>query len=207
VLFIQLIEQAASLIHAGAIQGGGGVGVEAGAGDQAEAAEQPLLVLGEVGVGQVKRGGDRQVLGVHHGQPVPRVSELGGQACGGPGGMVAQLAGEHSDCQRQVPAEPGDLPYRGVARREAGPACQPGEQRRRLVGGEDVEADHRGVRKRGEPPAAGDQHQGTGGAGQQRADLLMAHGVIQQQQNLLAGQVVPPSRRASLRAGRDLLGG
>ena len=56
VLVIQLIEQAASLLHAGVIEGGGGVGVEVRAGDQAQAAEQPLRAGGEVGVGQVKRG-------------------------------------------------------------------------------------------------------------------------------------------------------
>jgi len=56
VLVIQLIEQAAGLIQAGAIEGGGGVDVEVRAGDQAQAAEQPLRAGGEVGVGQVKRG-------------------------------------------------------------------------------------------------------------------------------------------------------
>jgi len=42
VLVIQLIEQSAALLQADAIEGGGGVGVEVRAGDQAEAAEQPL---------------------------------------------------------------------------------------------------------------------------------------------------------------------
>jgi hypothetical protein len=35
----------------------------------------------------------------------------------------------------------------------------------------------------------------------------MAGRVVQQQQDLLAGQVIPPSRRAGLQPGRDLLGG
>jgi hypothetical protein len=56
VLVIQLIEAAAGLVQAGAIEGGGGVGVDAGARHQAKAAEQPLLPCGEVGIGQVKRG-------------------------------------------------------------------------------------------------------------------------------------------------------
>ena len=51
-----MVEQAAGLIQAGAIEGGGGVDVEVRAGDQAQAAEQPLRAGGEVGVGQVKRG-------------------------------------------------------------------------------------------------------------------------------------------------------
>jgi hypothetical protein len=55
----------------GAVQGGGGVAVDVGAGVQPQPAEQPLLVLGEVRVGQVERGGHRQVLGGHQFQPVP----------------------------------------------------------------------------------------------------------------------------------------
>ena len=43
VLVIQLIEQAAGLIQAGAIQGGGGVGVEVRAGDQAKAPGPPRV--------------------------------------------------------------------------------------------------------------------------------------------------------------------
>jgi hypothetical protein len=58
VLVIQLIEAAASLIQAGAIQGGSGVSVEVRAGNQPEAAEQPLLGRCEVGVGQIECGGD-----------------------------------------------------------------------------------------------------------------------------------------------------
>jgi hypothetical protein len=64
--------------QAGGLEGSGSIGVEVGAGDQAEAAEQPLLIIKQVLVGQAERGADRQVLGVHHRQPVPRVSELGG---------------------------------------------------------------------------------------------------------------------------------
>ena len=42
VLVIQVFQAAARLVQADVVEGGGGVGVEAGAGDQAEAAEQPL---------------------------------------------------------------------------------------------------------------------------------------------------------------------
>ena len=70
VLVIQLIEAAAGLVQADVIERGGGVGVDTGARDQAEAAEQPLLGRGEVGVGQAERCGDRQVLRPHEGQPV-----------------------------------------------------------------------------------------------------------------------------------------
>ena len=42
VLVIQVFQAAARLVQADVVEGGGGVGVEAGAGDQAQAAEQPL---------------------------------------------------------------------------------------------------------------------------------------------------------------------
>ena len=43
VLVIQLIKAAAGGVQAGAVERGGGVGVDAGAREQAEPAEQPLL--------------------------------------------------------------------------------------------------------------------------------------------------------------------
>jgi hypothetical protein len=70
VLVIQLVKVATRLVQAGAIERGDSVGVEVRAGNQAEAAKQPLRARGEVLVRQAERGGDRQVLGVHHGQPV-----------------------------------------------------------------------------------------------------------------------------------------
>ena len=48
VLVIKLIEVAARGVQAGAVEGGGGIGVEAGARDQAQPAEQPLLCRGQV---------------------------------------------------------------------------------------------------------------------------------------------------------------
>ena len=104
-----------------------------GPGMQAQPAEQPPLACGQVLVGQVERGRDRQVLGAHHGEPVPGRGQAGGQVGGGPGGMVAQLAGEHPDGQRQVPAQPGDLVHRGIGGLHPGPGGQPGEQRRGLA--------------------------------------------------------------------------
>jgi hypothetical protein len=74
---------------------GGGVDVEAGARDQAEAAEQLLRAFSQVGVGQVERGGDRQVLGVHEGQPVAGRGQVGGQVAESPSRVVPQLAGDH----------------------------------------------------------------------------------------------------------------
>jgi len=86
--------------QAGAGQRGGGVGVDVGAGVQAEPAEQPSLPGGQVLVGQAERGGDRQVLGVHEPQPVPGRGQFGGQARRGPGRVMVELAGEHPDRQR-----------------------------------------------------------------------------------------------------------
>ena len=42
VLIIQLTEMAARLVQAGAVKGGGGVGIKIRAGDQAQPAKQPL---------------------------------------------------------------------------------------------------------------------------------------------------------------------
>jgi hypothetical protein len=54
---------------------------------QAQVAEQQLLACAEAMVGQVERGSDRQVLGVHQLQPViTRRCQVGGQVRGGPAG-------------------------------------------------------------------------------------------------------------------------
>jgi len=82
VLVIQLVELAAGGGEGGAVQGGGGVGVDAGARDQAEAAEQPPRTWGQVLVGQVERGRDRQVLGAYLGQPVARRGSVRFPVCG-----------------------------------------------------------------------------------------------------------------------------
>jgi hypothetical protein len=55
-------------------------------------------------------------------------------------------------------------------------------------------------------PTAGDQHQAPPGTGQQRADLLTAGGVVQDQQQLPFGQPVSPQRRPRLQARRDMRG-
>jgi hypothetical protein len=70
--------------------------------------------------------------------------------------MVPQLPGEHPDRQRQVPAQASQLAGGARARRQLCLAGQPGQQLRRLAGGQGIEADHRGVLQRGQPPAAGD---------------------------------------------------
>ena len=103
---------------------------------QAEPAEQPLLAGGQVPVGQVERGGDRQVLGLHQLQPVPGRGQLGGQVRRGPGRVMAQLAGHQPDRQRQVPAQPGDLDRRGAPGPcRGGPPAGPAAPRPRPVAG------------------------------------------------------------------------
>jgi hypothetical protein len=104
VLVVQLLQATARVLHGDPVQGGGGVGIEAGARDQAEPAEQPLLARGQIGVGQVERGRHGQVLRVHQGQPVPGRGQDGGQLGRGPGRVMPELPGEHPDRQRQVPA-------------------------------------------------------------------------------------------------------
>ena len=203
-LVIQLTKVPAGLAEAGAVQGGGGVPVEAGARDQAKPPEQPLRPCGEVGIGQVERRGDRQVLRVHQGQPVFGCCQVSGQPGGRPGGMVAQLAGQHPDRQRQVPAQPGYLPARTRCRAQVRAASQPRQQLRRFPRGQRVQADHRGVLQRGQPAAAGDQHQAARAAGQQRPDLLVTGRVIEQQQDLLARHLVTPPAGPGVQPGRDL---
>ena len=204
VLVIQLIELAAGFAQAGAVQRGGSIGVEAGARDQAEPAEQPLLAWTEIGVGQVEGGRDRQILRPHQFRPVCRRREAGHHAAGGLRRVVAQLAGDQPDRQRQVPAPPGDLAHRRIGGVDPGPARQPGQQRSGLLRSKRVEADDRGVVQRGQPPAAGHQHQAAPGTWQQRPDLLMAGRVIQQQQDLLAGHVITPPRGPGFQPRRDL---
>jgi hypothetical protein len=125
-LVIQLVKMATGGGQASVVKGGGRVGVDARARNQAEPAEQPLRARGEVGVGQAERRADRHVLRVHEVQPVPCLHQLGGQAGAGPDGMVAELAGQHRDRQRQIPAQPGELADRGVLRAESWPCGQPG---------------------------------------------------------------------------------
>ena len=98
VLVVQGRQAAAGGAQIGVIERGGGVGVDVGARVQPQAAEQPLLARGQVGVGQVERGGDREVLRRHQLQPVPRR------------GQVAR------------PARPGSRPDGGAA---GGPASRP----------------------------------------------------------------------------------
>jgi hypothetical protein len=59
VLVVQGLQAAAGARGIGAVQGGGGVAVEVGAGVQPQPAEQPLLVPGQVRIRQVERGGYR----------------------------------------------------------------------------------------------------------------------------------------------------
>jgi len=88
VMVVELVELAAGALQAGVVEGGHGVRVDVRAQGQAEPAEQPLLSLAEVGVGQIERGRDRQVLCAHDGQPVASRREAGGEFRAGPGRMM-----------------------------------------------------------------------------------------------------------------------
>ncbi len=67
VMVIQLLEQPPRSAQISGDQGGGSVGVDGGARDQAEPTKQLLLVRAQVPVGQAERGRDRHVLGAHEG--------------------------------------------------------------------------------------------------------------------------------------------
>ena len=118
---------------------------------------------------------------------------------------MAQSRCHQPDRQRQVAAQPGYLGNRGLCGLKAGAAGQADEQVGGLAGRQCAKADRRRLLQRGQPPAAGDQHQAARRPGQQRADLIAAHGVIQHHQHLLAGQVTAPGRRPCLQTRRDLL--
>ena len=175
------------------------------AGVQAESAEQALLAGGQVLVGQVERGCHRDIFGLQGQQPVTGRGELDGQVGDRPGEMMAQSRRDQPDRQRQVAAQPGHLGDRGIGGLQAGAGGQADEQVRGLAGRQRAEADRRRLLQRGQPAAAGDQHQAARRPGQQRADLIAPGGVIQHQQHLLAGQMAAPGRRPCLQARRDLL--
>jgi hypothetical protein len=116
VLVVQGLQAAAGGRRIRAVQRGGGVGVDVGAGVQAQPPEQPLLVPGQVGIRQIEGGGHGHVLGGHQLQPVTLRGQFGGPAGQRPGRVVLDLAGHQADRQRQVPAQPGDLRHCRVGR-------------------------------------------------------------------------------------------
>ena len=205
---VQGVQILACLRERDAGQGGGRVGVDIGAGVQAEEAEQPLRARGQVGVRHIERGGDRRVTGPvsgsELGEPVPGGGEICGEAGDGPAGVMGQAAGEQGDGQRQVPA-PGDHVRhppggRGVQRATG----QAGEQLGGLTGRQGVQGQRLRARQGDQAAAAGDQHQAPPGAGQQRLDLGRPGGVVQHQQHPPARQAAAPPLRPRLQPRRDL---
>ena len=87
-MVVELIKLTAGVLQAGVVEGRHGVGVDVRARGQAESAEQPLLSLAEVAVGQIERGRDREVLRAHDGQPVASRREVGGEFRTVPGRMM-----------------------------------------------------------------------------------------------------------------------
>ena len=125
VLVIQLAEAPPGGLQVGAVQGRGGVGVDVGAGVQAEPAEQALLADGQILVGQVERRRHRDVFGLHGRQPVTGRGQVSSQVGDRPGGMMAQSGRHQPDRQRQIAAQPGHLGDRGICR-AAGRGGRPG---------------------------------------------------------------------------------
>src|SRR5215469_6792700 len=95
--------------HPNTSQRGRSVSINTRPGDKSELAEQTLLAGIQLGIREVEGSANGQILRVHEGQPVPCRCELGCQTFRGPGGMVAQLAGEHPNGQREISAQPGYL--------------------------------------------------------------------------------------------------
>ena len=206
VVVIQLVETPAGDLQVGVVHGRGGVGVDIGAGVQAEPAEQALLADGQILVRQVERGCHRDVFGLHGRQPVTGRGQLSGQVGDRPGWMMAQSRRHQPDRQRQIAAQPGHPADRGIGGLQAWAVGQSGEQVRGLAGRQRAQADRRRLLQRGQPAAAGDQHQAACRPRQQRADLIAAGGVIEHQQHFLVGQVPAPRCRPGLEAWRICCG-
>jgi hypothetical protein len=79
----------------------------------------------------------------------------------------------------------------------------PGQQRLRLVSVQHVQMHQPGTLQPRQPRPAGNQHRTAGAAGQQRADLGLAGGVVQDHQHPPACQATAVQRRAFLYPGGD----
>ena len=187
VMIEELVKTTAGRREAGVVKSGGGVRVNVRSGVQSKATEQLLLAGGEVLVGQIKGGRDGQVFRVHEFEPVVGGCQIVCQPGCRPGRMMVQLTGKHTDRQREVPAQLVDRPDRRIRAVHVRTAGEPDEQSRGLIGRHGFQADGRGVVEGAEMPAAGDQDEASWSAGEERFHLLMAGGVVQQQQDPLAG--------------------
>src|SRR5581483_9226425 len=74
-----------------------------------------------------------------------------------------------------------------------------------LLPPEDVERERPGAVESAEPSAAGDQDQAAGRARQEGADLVLAGGVVEEDEHAPFGESRSPQRRALLQRCRDLL--
>ena len=123
--------------------------------------------------------------------------------CGGASG---------DDGQRQwQPRTPGeDFLDRGRFGREPGRVQPPPQQIAGLRRRQQVEADADGPvghRECGEPAAAGDQNQTSGGSGQQWPNVVNVPGVVEHHEYSARGQKCAVQRRPVVQPGRDLAGG
>ncbi len=72
----------------------------------------------------------------------------------------------------------------------------PPEQRDRVLDGQHIQGQRRGIGKAGNPMPAGDQDQGPAAGRQQRIDLVQAGGVVQDHHGAAPAELGPPQRRA-----------
>ena len=109
---------------------------------------------------------------------------------------MVQLTGQHSDCQREVTAQPVDHLDGRIRGAKVRAASEPGQKSRSLVRRQGLQAYRGSVVESAEMAPAGDQDQAARGSWKERFHLLVAGGVVQQQQNPLARQMRPPQGRA-----------
>jgi hypothetical protein len=188
------VQRVASLSRPGAGQRGGGVRIDVGTGVHA----QPAEGLGGVGWQVLNRPGEHSlhagVAVIAAGQQVQSPLLIGqldhqiGQRRGVAGDR--QLGGD-PQCQRQPGALFGEG-GRGVRLGVDPVADQPVQQRHRIAGREQVQAEPAGAVRRdqpGEPVAAGHHHRAGAAARQQRPDLFGGGGVVQHDKHPPAGDL------------------
>ena len=177
----------------GAGQRGGRVGVEVGAGMQAEQPERPGGVGVQVPVGPGEHRphrGARVPAGLQQVQPLLLVGQLAGQVGQRHGRAGGGQLGGHPQRQRQPAALGGQL--RGRVRFGVHPcADQRPQQADRVRRRQQVQVQAGGAvpgHQPGQRIAAGHHHRAGRAAGQQRPDLLRRSGVVQHDQHPPAGQ-------------------
>ena len=197
--------------------------VEVRAGDQAQAAEDALLVLIQPGVGAFEQGGQVAFVVAQPGQPALGGAQFGDQVRDGQRPVVAKARAHDAQGQRDLAAQGDQLADQvggGVGRvgagrrlglvrdvlglvRDAAGTGGLAEQVERVAIRQDVHRQQMRVVEPGHDPPAGDQDETAGRFRQQRPHLRAAGGVVQHDQGPGPGQPGAVQRGALVRVRGD----